>query len=582
MVKNKKENLSLTKKIAVPLTCFVLVVVFLWAVLLYSHIQRTVYRQKTAVMKEALTMEVDIVNEWLNGRRTYLAGVAAYQSLEENPQRVLSEFREHRPKEVEKLFYIDRQLLYHDSQGQTAKVSPQDYKVMSLLSGDRPFFMTPISLSEKEKKPSFSLFLPVVRENQIVGVVGGLFYSQELGQRLETLTFSEEGYGWILNSEGRVIVHPKDERVMKMTLDNSHDLGFKGLKRLKPLIVANDIGSGQYHDAEGRPMLFFFNKTEISDGWIVVFSAPKTFFSGGGLSTAILLLVGGGLIVAATFFFTKGAGDTIKKRLLALNKILNLFLKGNKTIRSKQVSNDEIGQLALAFNRMADTIIAQTDNVEELIKERTSILADLNYQIINRNKELNNMNEELSTTNDKLHHMATTDMLTMLMNRHEFKRMVQKAIDMSLANDQQIFSILFIDLDNFKYYNDTYSHEIGDFVLQEISKILKNNIRDLDLVARYGGDEFVIMLRQGNFQAAQMISQRIHQRIIEKQGFIQEVGILLEMPVSIPAKDRLSCSIGIVNFDKTLGIDQAEELLALADETMYRAKKQGKSQIVIH
>lgn len=179
--------------------------------------------------------------------------------------------------------------------------------------------------------------------------------------------------------------------------------------------------------------------------------------------------------------------------------------------------------MASSFNAMADTIVAHTDNLEEMIKERTQVLADLNYQIVSRNKELGTMNEELEKTNNKLHELASTDMLTGLYNRHQFQRDLQKTMELVNVGDEQNFSLLFIDLDNFKYYNDTFSHEIGDFLLQEVAKILQENVRENDIVGRYGGDEFVIMLRQGNYDIAKAIAERMHAAILGRDGFKKEL-----------------------------------------------------------
>jgi diguanylate cyclase (GGDEF)-like protein len=279
-----------------------------------------------------------------------------------------------------------------------------------------------------------------------------------------------------------------------------------------------------------------------------------------------------------TYLLAKDITDAIKR----LIEVMNKFTSGVKGIRAKVETKDEIGMLSQSFNAMADTIVAHTDNVEQLIKERTQILADLNYQIVSRNKELGTMNEELEKTNDKLHELASTDMLTGLYNRYQFVRELQRTIELVNLEDEQNFSLLFIDLDNFKEYNDTFGHEIGDFLLIEVAKILRVNVRENDIIGRYGGDEFVIMLRQGTYDIAKAIAERIHGAILGHDGFKKELSKKLNGEVKIMGKNKLSSSIGIVNYMKSMKITKAEDLLVIADETMYKAKKAGKSRVVVN
>lgn len=160
---------------------------------------------------------------------------------------------------------------------------------------------------------------------------------------------------------------------------------------------------------------------------------------------------------------------------------------------------------------------------------------------------------------------ANTDPLTGAKTRRYLKTFLKKEIDRSQRHGKH-FCILFFDIDNFKSFNDTYGHNIGDEVLKLIYKITKMTIRKIDLVSRYGGEEFVVVLPETEFCNAYITAERIR-RNIEK----------------CPIKDLLdvdrnvTVSIGIAEY----GVDgfSDEELINKADWGMYQAKSKGKNRV---
>ena len=162
---------------------------------------------------------------------------------------------------------------------------------------------------------------------------------------------------------------------------------------------------------------------------------------------------------------------------------------------------------------------------------------------------------------EKINYLALHDTLTGLHNRYQFENRLEHALT-SRDNHKNIIAIFFLDLDNFKDINDTYGHESGDKVLQSVALELKILMREEDTLARFGGDEFVILSEHLNSNKdaaaiAQKILQRFHEPfIIEKQTFY------------------LGCSIGIAHYPHD-GKDKSM-LLKAADAAMYKAKAQGK------
>lgn len=162
---------------------------------------------------------------------------------------------------------------------------------------------------------------------------------------------------------------------------------------------------------------------------------------------------------------------------------------------------------------------------------------------------------------------AYKDGLTHLYNRAKFYKIIQREIN--LAKRYHIpLSILFIDIDDLKNHNDSYGHIEGDNVLKKLAEILQNNIRDTDYVFRFGGEEFVVLLPNTNSNQAKKMAEKLR-RTFETMVF---------KPKNSKKAVHKTISIGIAKYEENISIN---ELIEMADEAMYRAKKNGKNRIYI-
>ena len=167
---------------------------------------------------------------------------------------------------------------------------------------------------------------------------------------------------------------------------------------------------------------------------------------------------------------------------------------------------------------------------------------------------------------DKIYQDATHDGLSSLLNHQTFKERFNEEI-LRAERFQQCMTVIMFDLDKFKRVNDTLGHQFGDYVIKTVSGILKENVRVIDLVARYGGEEFVVILINTTAKNAMPVGKRIVQNISDYLFSMDNQDV------------RMTISAGMSEFPtQNRSVDQ---LIDLADQAMYKVKKQGGNNILL-
>lgn len=193
-------------------------------------------------------------------------------------------------------------------------------------------------------------------------------------------------------------------------------------------------------------------------------------------------------------------------------------------------------------------------------------LVDVIKQIANNNT-IRRMNEELEQ-------VSMTDYLTGIYNRHGLSHIIETKLN---THETGSNLILYIDLDNFKYYNDTFGHELGDFVLVQFTDIIIQLIGDKGYAVRYGGDEFVIVLPEQTEEYGIGIANQIYEHM--KDGLKETISQYLKQTIVIPPDKKLSCSIGITEYTGSSHED-IETALNNADQALYFIKRNSKGHAI--
>ncbi len=210
-------------------------------------------------------------------------------------------------------------------------------------------------------------------------------------------------------------------------------------------------------------------------------------------------------------------------------------------------------------------------NVLARLKRHVDELLEKNFELEAANQALAHSIERLTQAQKVLEQLAITDPLTGLYNRRYFEERMQETF--SLIGRQKVsIHLLMFDLDHFKVVNDRWGHSVGDAVLVHFSEIMRHCVRRHDIIARIGGEEFVVAMLNIPLEQAQRAAERIRNEI---ESVPYKVG-----PESIPVTTSVGLAMLPVVDDPGTAIT-LNGLLKMADDALYRAKSEGRNRLVI-
>lgn len=176
---------------------------------------------------------------------------------------------------------------------------------------------------------------------------------------------------------------------------------------------------------------------------------------------------------------------------------------------------------------------------------------------------------EMSRLIEELQELVDTDPLTRLLNRRSFEREFGRLLMLLSNNDDKRhpsiggLAVLFVDLDHFKRINDTYGHAIGDEVLQKVAATIKANLRESDLVCRWGGEELVVVLPGVYIPEAMDVAEKLRQAISSTEFSVSDLRVTASLGVTATKQSVKQC-----------------DLIERADQALYEAKETGRNRVV--
>jgi len=268
------------------------------------------------------------------------------------------------------------------------------------------------------------------------------------------------------------------------------------------------------------------------------------------VNTLFLWLIYTTFIFLCTMFFIYIFVNSSREEINNFIDAIEDLAHGGRAIRlTNATKKDEIGHMYNAY---------------ELTRQKL-LKADIYIQLYLDKKELEL--QEQQKENLKLEEMASIDSLTGCINRRRFDEVANLELSRAIRYKSGV-SFLMLDIDHFKAVNDTYGHGIGDEVLKHFSSVCLDMARNLDIVARVGGEEFVVILPQTNSEGAFIFAERFREKISNSILDIENHTI------------KYSVSIGIATLDET--IKDVTTILQKADNALYKAKELGRNRSIIY
>jgi diguanylate cyclase (GGDEF)-like protein len=169
---------------------------------------------------------------------------------------------------------------------------------------------------------------------------------------------------------------------------------------------------------------------------------------------------------------------------------------------------------------------------------------------------------------EELERLSGTDRLTELYNHGYLHQRLDEEIERAMRFGHRL-SVIMLDIDDFKQFNDRFGHPKGDMVLKAVSSVIRQNLREIDVAARYGGEEFVVVLPETDVAGALAVAERIRTSMEEYPHIADEQGERVTQTVSL----------GVATYP--LHASDGASLIEAADQAMYRAKRAGKNRVVV-
>lgn len=548
------QRLSLRKKLGLVFAVLTVVPLLLTTFLTWQSYGKAM-RETVVERNRQLAEQIGCDLEWVFAEKMRLlqmmAKTAAIRSMDAE--------RQNEALRQMVLQYPDIQLaVVADAQGrQVARWDGQMDQTRNISYWDRSYYtdvlntgstaISDVLLAKSTQKMGIVVAEPILVDGRIAGVLIVNIELRSLVSRIGATTVSDSGYAYVVNRYGRMIMHP-DLGLIAEGVDAS---------ALRPVqeVLSEHNGSLEYEDAKGTTLLASYRFVPTTRMGVVVQQPLLEAME----PVAVLKWV---VLVIALFSSALAAvgalelARTMAQPLVRISEATRRLAEGDLSFRLPVTSKDEIGQLAANFNDMTEQLLHRDEALNH-------IQGELERKVVLRTRELQALNEELRR-------ISRADGLTGLANRRYFDEFLQREW-LRARRKQECMALIMIDVDEFKSYNDYYGHLRGDDCLRCIGAALVQTAkRSSDLVARYGGEEFAVVLpattEEGALELAVQIQQAVAAACIRHERSHNG--------------DFITVSMGLAAFTPQ-GDDTCKELVAVADQALYQAKRQGRNCICV-
>lgn len=379
------------------------------------------------------------------------------------------------------------------------------------------------------------------------GYLAGSFSFRRLWELFENNKIGKQGF-FVVVDESNVIVYHPDIRQWANGQKTAADLGLSNFdaKTFKP------DEDGYYTLSDGMKYLVNYEyDANVKLGILAL--QPKLEIEAQMRAFGFVFLYIGFIFILAIVVVTVWLFFGIERPLQSLIHKMLVVADGNYEESSgiSGTKNNEIHVLARVFDKMRLTI-----------REKMNDLAEHQAHL---EEEVHKRTEELVQANELLNKISRIDELTRLPNRRDIREKIQYEVS-RYERTKRKFSFLFIDIDKFKNFNDTYGHVCGDLVLKTVADTMKCSLRKQDIVSRWGGEEFLALLPETQLSGAVLVGERLRKKIADTDIVFGNQNL------------HVTITVGIAEYDERLGMDHS---INMADRALYDGKQTGRNKVVV-
>ncbi|GAB6158862.1 sensor domain-containing diguanylate cyclase [Desulfotomaculum varum] len=522
------------------------------AVGLFSYVQTKKVMEQSVFnsLHYLVNAQENAINNWFTARKHFLEGLAQNEKITGLEYRAMQNVLSNALKMDENF----RTLMFVGADGEI-KADPiyqADLKKINVV--DREYFrqalegktyVSEVLYSKITREPVIVIATPVKKEQQIAGVLFGAVNINVITKLVQQNYPGTGGQAYLMNQEGLIINRLQPEQANGLTEQKPDNKPAHQLSR-------GISGQGIYTNYLNKQVFGVYRWLPSVKLGLVVEKEYSRALLENGLATYLKVVLASTVIIGLFINFALYYSRRLSQPLEQLAAEVNSIAEGKFRSVVDMQANKEVQALVYAINNMSGNLCQKTNQLNKLVNQLEQSAAELQQE------------------KNKLAQISITDELTGLYNRRYVNQELDRFTRLSRTLSKNI-SVMMLDLDHFKAVNDTYGHAAGDAVLKEFARLIKLCSRRTDVVGRFGGEEFIIILPFISGQQVKDIAERIRQEV---SNHVFEAGNY---------KIKITVSIGVVTLVPPARAKVAEiieKMVKAADDCLYAAKRAGRNRVV--